>query len=267
MPALRTRDTLPRRESSFPPSLCFLFQTNSLPLTAFELNQPPMLTQIIAPTPRAFEFPSAHNLKDSPLNTPSCSPFEPERRMSSLPSLACPSPSATSATLPLQKRRRATSCDGDERRSKRGDEDYIKRPENAFILFRRKCCEDRLRAGEDSAVTATSEGTSKKLRQADLSKTISAQWKSLSSEDRQYWENLAKEKKKEHERLHPNYQYQPQRAKDREARWRNLRVRGEAKTTEHESSSFVSPGPPRSNRRSSSVPISPPIPRSYLENI
>ena len=35
----------------------------------------------------------------------------------------------------------------------------------------------------------------KKQRQADLSKTISQQWKSLSADERQYWEDLAKEKK------------------------------------------------------------------------
>jgi hypothetical protein len=35
----------------------------------------------------------------------------------------------------------------------------------------------------------------KKQRQADLSKTISQQWKSLSAEERQFWEELAKEKK------------------------------------------------------------------------
>ncbi|KAF8206938.1 hypothetical protein K438DRAFT_1464118, partial [Mycena galopus ATCC 62051] len=31
----------------------------------------------------------------------------------------------------------------EERRPKKGDDDYVKRPENAFILFRRKCCGDR----------------------------------------------------------------------------------------------------------------------------
>ncbi|KAH9991886.1 hypothetical protein BJV77DRAFT_906672, partial [Russula vinacea] len=41
------------------------------------------------------------------------------------------------------RRRRSTVSDISERRPKKGDEDYIKRPENAFILFRRKCCEDR----------------------------------------------------------------------------------------------------------------------------
>jgi hypothetical protein len=72
--------------------------------------------------------------------------------------------------------------DINERRPKKGDEDYIKRPENAFILFRRKCCEDRnlaLGAGDAGEGDGSAPPT-KKQRQADLSKTISQQWKSLS---------------------------------------------------------------------------------------
>ncbi|THV03647.1 hypothetical protein K435DRAFT_580310, partial [Dendrothele bispora CBS 962.96] len=52
----------------------------------------------------------------------------------------------------------------------------------------------------------------------DLSKTISQQWKSLSTEERQYWEHMAKEKKKEHEALYPNYVYRPQRVKDKDGK-------------------------------------------------
>ena len=92
--------------------------------------------------------------------------------------------------------------------SKKGDEVYIKRPDNAFILFRRKCLEDRQQ--QDGIADTPIE----KQRHADLSKTISWQWKSLSAEERQHWEQLAKEKKNEHEKMYPNYVYQPQRAKD-----------------------------------------------------
>ncbi|KAJ7825251.1 hypothetical protein B0H13DRAFT_1451600, partial [Mycena leptocephala] len=49
----------------------------------------------------------------------------------------------------------------------------------------------------------------KKLNQADLSKSISLQWRNLCSEERAYWEALAKEKKREHETLYPNYVYRP----------------------------------------------------------
>jgi len=107
--------------------------------------------------------------------------------------------SADTPTTPSSghRRRRSTVSDISERRPKKGDEDYIKRPENAFILFRRKCCEDRnlaQGAGEAAEGDVSAQPT-KKQRQADLSKTISQQWKSLSAEERQYWEDLAKEKK------------------------------------------------------------------------
>jgi hypothetical protein len=84
-------------------------------------------------------------------------------------------------------------------------------------LFRRKCCEERhVPEGGAAALdegSAAVSGTPKKQRQADLSKMISQQWKSLSPEDRQHWEDLAKEKKKEHEAMYPNYVYRPQRTK------------------------------------------------------
>ena len=56
-----------------------------------------------------------------------------------------------------------------ERRPKKGDDDYIKRPENAFILFRRKKCEERQAAQEEDD---GSSGPVKKQRQADDLHTI-----------------------------------------------------------------------------------------------
>jgi hypothetical protein len=112
----------------------------------------------------------------------------------------------------VNRRRKSLGGDAIERRPKKGDEDYIKRPENAFILFRRKCCEER-HAPEVGSEEPKDSSSPKKQRQADLSKTISQQWKSLSQEERQHWEKLAKEKKKEHEQMYPNYVYRPQRTK------------------------------------------------------
>ncbi|KII93851.1 hypothetical protein PLICRDRAFT_694943 [Plicaturopsis crispa FD-325 SS-3] len=65
---------------------------------------------------------------------------------------------------------------------------------------------------------SSAEGPAKKQRQADLSNTISQQWKCLPADERHYWEELAKEKKKEHEQLHPGYVYRPQRTKDKDGR-------------------------------------------------
>ncbi|KAI0028004.1 high mobility group box domain-containing protein, partial [Vararia minispora EC-137] len=85
------------------------------------------------------------------------------------------------------------------------------RPENAFILFRRKCVEDRnavLGSATDADAPAPAPAP-KRQRQADLSKAISAQWKALSAEEKQYWEDLAKERKEAHAKRYPDYVYRP----------------------------------------------------------
>ncbi|CAA7261245.1 unnamed protein product [Cyclocybe aegerita] len=227
MPALRTRDT----------------QSRTLEVSTDAPAAPSL--HIVSPTPRAFTFSTPHNLTDSPYASPSSSPFEPDLRSFPQPCTLSSSSSSMIATPPPHSyavlradspfarapspptpahnhKRRKSSCSSDvvERRPKKGDEDYIKRPENAFILFRRKCCEDRQQAQEEAANAdgGAGAGPTKKQRQADLSKTISQQWKSLSPEERQFWEQLAKDKKKEHESKYPNYVYRPQRAKDKDGK-------------------------------------------------
>ena len=230
---------------------------------------------IISPTPRAFTFPITHNLSDSPYSSPSSSPFEPD--LYSLQSASSPtpppslahifspdSPIRSSSPFSPEHKRRKSSCSSDlvERRPKKGDEDYIKRPENAFILFRRKCCEDRQQA-ED---IAAADGPTKKQRQADLSKTISQQWKSLSAEERQFWEQMAKDKKKEHEQLYPNYVYRPQRAKDKDGKAKNKRT----KKLDHEdtgSVSFVVPIHRQHHGRSASAPTPAPYQSIQIPNV
>ena len=113
-----------------------------------------------------------------------------------------------------------------ERRPKRGDEDYIKRPENAFILFRRDCCQKRNAEEAVAAANGTEDPNVRRQRQADLSKTISQQWRSLSSEERKYWDDLAKQRKKEHEEMYPWYVYQPTRSKDKKGKG-TAKARGE----------------------------------------
>jgi hypothetical protein len=124
--------------------------------------------------------------------------------------------SRSPARPPAAKRRRSTVAPHDDSipRPKKGDAEYVKRPENAFILFRRKCVEERLQEQEAAEAAAKADATSpkpKRTRQADLSKMISTQWRSLSAAERTHWEDMAKEKKREHERLHPGYVYRPQR--------------------------------------------------------
>ncbi|KAF9449420.1 hypothetical protein P691DRAFT_791143 [Macrolepiota fuliginosa MF-IS2] len=275
MPALRTRDT----------------QARSLEVTT-DAPQPPTLA-IISPTPRAFTFPTTHNLTDSPYSSPSQSPFEPDLR--SLPSHCTIAPGFSTTPPPFQRtlspissipesssspspisrplthqRRKSSTCSistDDERRPRKGDSDYIKRPENAFILFRRKCCEERQAAANDEKL----DGPTKKQRQADLSKTISQQWKSLSPEERRVWEDKAKERKKEHEQMYPNYVYRPQRSKDK-GKGKKVVKTGRKGEVEHETDtenvSFVLPMPPAPRHgRSASAPTPPPYQSILLPNI
>ncbi|OBZ67642.1 Repressor ROX1 [Grifola frondosa] len=265
MPAHRTRDTCRTLEVA----------TDVLP---------PPTVSIISPTPRAFTFP----INDIRFSTPSSSPFEPLKSIPCTPppvrafsptssigsdsSSILSSPSAPASSQASHKRRRSTASDIGERRPKKGDEDYIKRPENAFILFRRKCCEERQAALEEDDGAS---GPVKKQRQADLSKTISQQWKGLNAEEKQYWEDLAKEKKKEHEAMYPNYVYRPQRVKDKAKpkKGKGRKADGEPET-DVDSVSFILPvpSPPRSHsgervpvghghghpRRAVSAPTPPP---------
>lgn len=283
MPAYRTRDTS-RSKSLLPPrpptTSGHSFSFPALEVTTITDEPTTPTVAILSPTPRAFTFPS---INDAPFASPSGSPFEPERKsIASTPPLRralspttsmssetsssiFSSPSTASSSQASHRRRRSTVSDN-ERRPKRGDEDYIKRPENAFILFRRKCCEDRnaaLEEGEDGAPMPV-----KKQRQADLSKAISQQWKSLPAEERQYWEDLAKEKKKEHEQLYPNYVYRPQRVK-KTKKGKGKRPDGEQEEGDGISFIMPVPSPPRSlsrgplqvsghGRRAASAPTPPP---------
>jgi hypothetical protein len=255
MPALRTRDT----------------QARSLEVTT-DAPQCPDLN-IVSPTPRAFTFPITHNLSDSPFPSPSNSPFEPDLYPLTLQSTSTPppfpytrtfspdSPLRSSSPFTPEHKRRKSSCSSDlvERRPKKGDEDYVKRPENAFILFRRKCCEDRQQAEDVAAV----DGPTKKQRQADLSKTISQQWKSLSVEERQFWEQMAKDKKKEHEQLYPNYVYRPQRAKDKDGKTKNKK----SKKLEEDTDSVSFIVPIHRHGRSASAPTPPPYQSIQIPNV
>lgn len=80
----------------------------------------------------------------------------------------------------------------------------IKRPENAWILFR-KAQQKQYQVREPG----------RRRRQADISKLISSRWKALDSTEKDIWFVLAEEKKLEHAGLYPDYVYHPQRRKSR----------------------------------------------------
>lgn len=258
MPAQRTRDN----------------QSRSLDVTT-EAPVPPTLS-IISPKPLPFAFPATHNLNGSPSSSRSCSPDQdlqftdpfgkfsmvsippnpsfpsnPLQRPFSPESLRAPSPA------PSTKRRKSSvSSETSEHRPKKGDPDYIKRPENAFILFRRHCVSELQRELEASCADATV----KKKRQADLSKEISKRWKDLTAEERQSWQDQAAQSKKDHLEKYPNYVYRPQRNKDKDGRSKNKpssSKRGRS-TGDEPTISFVVPLPAPRGPRRPSAPTPPP---------
>ncbi|TFK48113.1 hypothetical protein OE88DRAFT_604350 [Heliocybe sulcata] len=260
MPAHRTRDTPAR----------------SLEVTT-DAPQPPAVS-IISPTPRVASFPAHPDPFASPSSTlvdhdvdPFANAFAsapspaPSSTRAVSPAGSCTSesstPSAAGPSRSTSHRRQSSiqSISNDstaERRPKKGEEGYVKRPENAFILFRRKCCEERK---EQLQQLEQSDASGKKQRQADLSKLISTQWKSLPAEERVVWEDLAKEKKKEHEKMYPGYVYRPQRSKTKASKGKKAPGEEEINLTDGESVSLTLHAPTeRSHGRSSSAPTPPP---------
>jgi hypothetical protein len=93
--------------------------------------------------------------------------------------------------------------------TKGSDDAHVKRPENAFKLFRRKFLEHSLSSG------STPGSYLEDVKAAKDKTALSQQWKALSVEERAHWETLAQEKKREHAALYPSYVYHPRRsAKD-----------------------------------------------------
>ncbi|KAH9468473.1 hypothetical protein MJO28_004778 [Puccinia striiformis f. sp. tritici] len=74
---------------------------------------------------------------------------------------------------------------------------HVKRPRNAFILFRSHACSSNL-------IPPTVE---KDHRQ--ISRIVSHMWKSLPADEKLKWERKAEEEKDLHRKLHPDYRYKP----------------------------------------------------------
>lgn len=96
---------------------------------------------------------------------------------------------------------------------------HIKRPPNAFILFRSHCCQpDPPSSSSLDPSQPEPPGTAHARHLASLeinnsqhiSVIVSQVWKGLSAKDKAYWEDKARVAKEEHQRLHPDYKYRPQ---------------------------------------------------------
>lgn len=91
-------------------------------------------------------------------------------------------------------------------------EGHVKRPPNAFILFRSHCCAP---TADPEQLHAPGTPTAQQLQDLGItdhrhiSRIVSHLWKSLSADEKSYWEVKAKARKTEHQRLHPDYRYKP----------------------------------------------------------
>lgn len=146
----------------------------------------------------------------------SCDTSPPTSCETSRPSTAEVSPYVVGA-------RPRTGKDGKPTKShtRKLDPGYIKRPPNAFILFRSHCCMPQPKgddgAGSDPPGTAHARHlASLQLNNSQhVSVIVSQVWKGLAPEEKAYWEEKARLAKEEHRRLHPEYRYRPkQRVKD-----------------------------------------------------
>ena len=101
--------------------------------------------------------------------------------------------------------------------SKKKPEKHIPRPPNAFILFR------------SFFIHSQHVSTEVESNHATLSKIIGITWQSLPEEERQVWNNKAKEVLDEHRRKFPKYAFRPQkgapseRRKVREVEWKDIK--------------------------------------------
>ncbi len=75
--------------------------------------------------------------------------------------------------------------------------DHIKRPRNAYIIFRSHIVSQKLIPKEVEH------------DHRNISRIIAHMWKSLAQEDRAHYEKIAYEEKERHKQLFPNYRYQP----------------------------------------------------------
>ncbi|KAJ3404618.1 Transcription factor SOX-11, partial [Chytridiales sp. JEL 0842] len=103
-----------------------------------------------------------------------------------------PPPPSSDAIRPSQRKKRKT----DSINKSPQVESHIKRPRNAFIIFRN--------THQPSLIESTS---NPRLSSKDFSSNIAEIWKSMSDKERAPYEKMAKEEREAHKKVYPNFQY------------------------------------------------------------
>ncbi|KAJ3988605.1 hypothetical protein F5890DRAFT_1550377 [Lentinula detonsa] len=97
------------------------------------------------------------------------------------------------------------------RRPKKGDPDYVPRPENCFIIFRNEWVRRNARGPNPNR----SRGKSSAIMQKRMSKRASEAWNALPQSERNHFKTLADQRKVEHAQAHPEYRYRPNGRRNR----------------------------------------------------
>ncbi|KAL0947515.1 hypothetical protein HGRIS_013614 [Hohenbuehelia grisea] len=88
---------------------------------------------------------------------------------------------------------------------------HIPRPRNSFIIFRCFYSRHNAKAARKSAPSVVFDDLCLEDPTGTMTKRSSEVWNRMSPEERKPWEKLARLEKLEHERLYPNYRFQPKK--------------------------------------------------------
>ncbi|KAL5480611.1 hypothetical protein ACEPAI_1882 [Sanghuangporus weigelae] len=154
---------------------------------------------------------------------PSPSPYPSSRGPSVSRSTLTPCESQPSTDKPNPTKKphtQSTSQSEAQSHARKREEGYIKRPSNAFILFR------------TDFVTQGRIPSSLESHSQNLSRIAGAVWKSMSEEEKAPWKKKAVEVKEEHKRMFPKYEYHPTDSYVLRGRRKVVKGRGERELRE-----------------------------------
>lgn len=162
-------------------------------------TEPNQETERSTPSPASFPLPSIQNHYVSE-NSETYSPFCAGRPEQGRPTVGMSTPVFSPQDVPVLTHSPSPdspSGRSPSTRSRKTSPGHVKRPCNAFILFR------------SHAVTTNLVPKEIERDHRNISRIISHMWHSLDDNERKLWERQAEIEKQRHRELHPDYKYRP----------------------------------------------------------